>query len=635
MHNRSYDFNQLTKLNKSELKEEVLKLFNLSKGAEHFEQSEINNYISNADEKLLKIILDCLEDASETANPEDIPAYEKANSQVYAAYETKLYSKWRHVPQTHLKNEFATTDIVWKPRKVSDEDFMVNDNGMLMNALQISLAKLLLDEDKLFRLGKKYKGHRFPYTVIKLPDPHDTHKMRYFAIYRGNKTDDFALGEGTFGKAKLMQDLDTGEWLVAKIQNTKSLEKKQLAQNEIEVMKNISSQGSTQYQTQLIGSFVRSEKNSQGIQRDQMIIGLEYINGLDLLEFICDRPLLPTKRWHDIGLEVLNAAKELHDKGYWHRDIKPENIMISALLAIKLIDFGASITHNTPQDKQMGTLFYMAPEYLKTGLATEKTEVFQLGVTLAVLFDLVDYKLMEQQNESCKLSHLIATNSAFLKKFPDQMMRNDIIQIVKQMMEPDPIKRLDLKTAIDQMFNFSKQHQLMDAPRKIGILDIDVYNSAKKQDQKMIRSSLKNMDEIRLISADPRWVNKTAKKVYKTIPLLSELQRKLGLKVSPHIIHSKSQDKLMNVEQLMNLTIDDIKATNPDLKISYTTIGKQANGLIQVKEHRANEFAKESKKVDSILRTWMTPETTQSENNEKEEKPQKVLDDTHTHTHKI
>lgn len=50
-----------------------------------------------------------------------------------------------------------------------------------------------------------------------------------------------------------------------------------------------------------------------------------------------------------IGIQLVNSLKVLHDKGYLHSDIKPENIMIgSSNLYIKessvvyLVDFGVS-----------------------------------------------------------------------------------------------------------------------------------------------------------------------------------------------------------------------------------------------------------------------------------------------------
>lgn len=125
----------------------------------------------------------------------------------------------------------------------------------------LSNCKLLDDDDiakanKLFDMPENREENRISmlasdgqnYAFLKIEDPH-TKQDRIFAIYKGeirssaeeNETEKmswydgsgsaidkgefdekkfeegFKLGEGEFGKVKLMQDINTGEWFVAKI----------------------------------------------------------------------------------------------------------------------------------------------------------------------------------------------------------------------------------------------------------------------------------------------------------------------------------------------------------------------------------------------------------------------------------
>lgn len=88
-----------------------------------------------------------------------------------------------------------------------------------------------------------------------------------------------------------------------------------------------------------------------------------------------------------VGMQVAAGMAAAHQNGVVHRDLKPENVIIGPKNSVKLVDFGIAKLLEEPgpttrQDYLLGTLMYMAPEYLKGLGVTHRADVFALGVML-------------------------------------------------------------------------------------------------------------------------------------------------------------------------------------------------------------------------------------------------------------
>ncbi|KAL1549454.1 L-type lectin-domain containing receptor kinase VIII.1 [Salvia divinorum] len=98
------------------------------------------------------------------------------------------------------------------------------------------------------------------------------------------------------------------------------------------------------------------------------------------------RMTLPWPHRRKILLGVASALSYLHqecESQVIHRDIKSSNIMLDEGFNARLGDFGLArqIEHDKSPDATVaaGTMGYLAPEYLLTGRATDKTDVFSYG----------------------------------------------------------------------------------------------------------------------------------------------------------------------------------------------------------------------------------------------------------------
>ena len=85
------------------------------------------------------------------------------------------------------------------------------------------------------------------------------------------------------------------------------------------------------------------------------------------------------------GVSVAEALAYAHRCGILHRDVKPANVFIGADGQVKLGDFGLACLASSNAADGSGTRRYMAPERLLGAEATEKCDLFSLGVTLREL----------------------------------------------------------------------------------------------------------------------------------------------------------------------------------------------------------------------------------------------------------
>lgn len=118
-----------------------------------------------------------------------------------------------------------------------------------------------------------------------------------------------------------------------------------------------------------------------------LYLAMEYLRGEDL-EGLIRSGGRPKAELLESLIQVCDGLGYAHDRGVVHRDIKPANIFVTThghRSTAKLMDFGVAqmgSTQLTEDGTWMGTVSYMAPEYLDTGKAAPSSDLFALGVVL-------------------------------------------------------------------------------------------------------------------------------------------------------------------------------------------------------------------------------------------------------------
>jgi len=109
---------------------------------------------------------------------------------------------------------------------------------------------------------------------------------------------------------------------------------------------------------------------------------MECLPGRTLADEIASGPLEVTRAAALLD-DVLAGLAAAHEKQVLHRDIKPGNVLITADGRAKLADFGiAAFAHHdlTETGVVIGTAAYLAPERVRGGRATVRSDLYAVGV---------------------------------------------------------------------------------------------------------------------------------------------------------------------------------------------------------------------------------------------------------------
>ncbi|XP_062206806.1 lysM domain receptor-like kinase 3 [Phragmites australis] len=174
------------------------------------------------------------------------------------------------------------------------------------------------------------------------------------------------------------------------------------------------------------------------------------------------------------GLEYIHEHTKDH---YVHRDIKSSNILLDSSFRAKISDFGLAKLVVKSSDaeasvtKVVGTFGYLAPEYLRDGLATTKSDVYAFGV---VLFELISGKEAITRAEGMGASSnserrsLASVMLTALRNCPSSMYMGNLkdcidhnlrdlyphdcvykmAMLAKQCVDEDPVLRPDMKQVV-------------------------------------------------------------------------------------------------------------------------------------------------------------------------------------------
>ncbi|KXG10503.1 Serine/threonine-protein kinase PrkC [Anoxybacillus sp. P3H1B] len=119
-------------------------------------------------------------------------------------------------------------------------------------------------------------------------------------------------------------------------------------------------------------------------------IVMEYVRGFTLKQYIQQHAPLHVAKALDIMEQLTSAISHAHANGIIHRDIKPQNILIDEEGNVKITDFGIAValssTTITQTNSVLGSIHYLSPEQARGGIATEKSDIYSLGI---VMFELL------------------------------------------------------------------------------------------------------------------------------------------------------------------------------------------------------------------------------------------------------
>jgi len=115
-------------------------------------------------------------------------------------------------------------------------------------------------------------------------------------------------------------------------------------------------------------------------------IVMDYVDGEDLATLLRRTGPLQPRQSARIGVEVARALAAAHARGIIHRDIKPGNILLAQDGRVQVADFGIARAladaQMTLPGTTLGSVQYMSPEQARGEPATERSDLYSLGIVL-------------------------------------------------------------------------------------------------------------------------------------------------------------------------------------------------------------------------------------------------------------
>lgn len=123
-----------------------------------------------------------------------------------------------------------------------------------------------------------------------------------------------------------------------------------------------------------------------GDYKQQPFIVMEYVKGKTLKDYLREHGALETQTVIHIMTQLAEGVLYAHQNNIIHRDLKSQNIMITDDQVVKITDFGIALSSNeadmTQTNTIMGSVHYLAPELARGNLATERSDIYALGIIL-------------------------------------------------------------------------------------------------------------------------------------------------------------------------------------------------------------------------------------------------------------
>gem|GEM_PF-533764 len=183
-------------------------------------------------------------------------------------------------------------------------------------------------------------------------------------------------------------------------------------------------------------------KDLEQYLRDPPYIVMEYMKGGSLRHYLRERGRLSVEEAIYIAREIALALQELHSMGRLHLDLKPENILFGEDHGIvKIGDLGASkIATGGYLLVSQFSATYAAPEVLRGRQATDRSDIYSLGLIMYEMLTGINPQAYRLSNASPPIINLrdlgVPPNMEILIMRcldPDPMRRPTIIDVVNSL----------------------------------------------------------------------------------------------------------------------------------------------------------------------------------------------------------
>lgn len=195
-------------------------------------------------------------------------------------------------------------------------------------------------------------------------------------------------------------------------------------------------------------------------------IVMERLPGRTLADEFATGPL-SVARVRETGGEILAALAAAHSAGIIHRDIKPGNVLLTEDGHVKVSDFGIAKTVDDTEQTQttdlLATPEYLAPERLTGEPASQRSDLYSVGVLLYVA---LSGRRPFEGDTPLAVMHAIERGRAESLSSVRPAIPAELVAVVERAMSREPHRRFD---SAAQMATALGQSMALDATVPIDV----------------------------------------------------------------------------------------------------------------------------------------------------------------------
>jgi len=312
---------------------------------------------------------------------------------------------------------------------------------------------------------------------------------------------------------------------------------------------------------------------------ENIVIAMEYIDGVTLDNIIKEEKKIPLERSLNIIEKVLEVVEFAHSKGIYHRDIKPNNIMIDKKGNVKVIDFGIAKAESDPSltlaGTACGTPAYMAPEQFTPSEDTNYAmiDIYAVGTTLYYM--LTGQLPFKGDNEFAIRDAKLFTNPSNPREL-NAGITKELDGIIMRSLQKNPVDRFASATDMISALCCAKPKK----SREKSTIDKKISKSAEKSSKLKTTFILSAIAAVILVTIITYLISSGSKLA---IPILS-------IPVNEAVLNDNKPtltwENIPGDDHLFNLEY----ANNPDFFISEIVTGLSKNRYTIDEELDSGEY---------------------------------------------